>query len=159
MKRALALALALCWTLAAEPVHVAGLQQQVEILRDRWGVPHIYAATVHDLFFAQGYIAAATVSSRSISGAASEPANSPKSSVHPRWPRPARPRRHFRGDWNAEWAAYGPDAESIVTAFTDGINAYIRVLKGSCPLEFQHGRLRLRSLWAARRLPRPALPV
>src|SRR5207244_8925374 len=58
MKRALAFALALCWALAAEPVHVPGLQQQVEILRDRWGVPHIYAATVHDLFFAQGYITA-----------------------------------------------------------------------------------------------------
>ena len=58
MKRALALALALCWTLAAESVHVAGLQQQVEILRDRWGVPHIYAATVHALFFAQGDITA-----------------------------------------------------------------------------------------------------
>src|ERR1035438_7781020 len=58
MKRALAVALALCGALGAEPVHVAGLQKQVEILRDHWGVPHIYAATVHDLFFAQGYITA-----------------------------------------------------------------------------------------------------
>src|SRR5215475_15000838 len=43
---------------AAQPVRVPGLEKQVEILRDRWGVPHIYAATVHDLFFAQGYITA-----------------------------------------------------------------------------------------------------
>src|SRR5215831_19150937 len=42
----------------AETVRVPGLRQQVEILRDRWGVPHIYASTTHDLFFAQGYIAA-----------------------------------------------------------------------------------------------------
>ena len=37
---------------------VAGLEQPVEILRDRWGVAHIYAETVHDLFFAQGFVAA-----------------------------------------------------------------------------------------------------
>jgi penicillin amidase len=34
---------------------VAGLQDTVEILRDEWGVPHIYAKNMHDLFFAQGY--------------------------------------------------------------------------------------------------------
>jgi penicillin amidase len=34
---------------------VAGLQDTVEILRDEWGIPHIYAKTMHDLFFAQGY--------------------------------------------------------------------------------------------------------
>src|SRR5690606_21078197 len=34
---------------------VSGLENQVEILRDEWGVPHIYASTLHDLFFAQGY--------------------------------------------------------------------------------------------------------
>jgi penicillin amidase len=34
---------------------VSGLQDTVEILRDEWGVPHIYARNVHDLFFAQGY--------------------------------------------------------------------------------------------------------
>lgn len=36
-------------------LHVAGLQDTVEILRDEWGVPHIYASNMHDLFFAQGY--------------------------------------------------------------------------------------------------------
>jgi len=34
---------------------VAGLQDTVEILRDEWGIPHIYAKNMHDLFFAQGY--------------------------------------------------------------------------------------------------------
>src|SRR5512139_1357335 len=37
---------------------VPGLEQAVEVIRDRWGVPHIYARTVGDLFFAQGYVAA-----------------------------------------------------------------------------------------------------
>ncbi len=34
---------------------VAGLHAPVEIIRDPWGVPHIYAADAHDLFFAQGF--------------------------------------------------------------------------------------------------------
>ncbi|MCZ6874192.1 MAG: penicillin acylase family protein [bacterium] len=37
---------------------VSGLQQTVEIIRDRWGVPHIRAATEHDAFFAQGLVTA-----------------------------------------------------------------------------------------------------
>jgi penicillin amidase len=35
---------------------VAGLHGPVEIIRDRWGVPHIYAEDEDDLFFAQGYV-------------------------------------------------------------------------------------------------------
>ena len=54
----LALALLLAGALHADTVRAPGLQKPVEILRDRWGVPHIYASTVHDLFFAQGYITA-----------------------------------------------------------------------------------------------------
>ncbi len=34
---------------------VKGLDAQVEVLRDDWGIPHIYASDTHDLFFAQGY--------------------------------------------------------------------------------------------------------
>jgi penicillin amidase len=32
-----------------------GLRAEVEILRDAWGVPHIYASSTYDLFFAQGF--------------------------------------------------------------------------------------------------------
>src|SRR5690242_15094580 len=39
----------------AETLRVAGLNQPVEILRDMWGINHIYAKDEHDLFFAQGY--------------------------------------------------------------------------------------------------------
>lgn len=35
---------------------VAGLDQPVDIYRDSLGIPHIYASTSHDLFFAQGYV-------------------------------------------------------------------------------------------------------
>ena len=35
-----------------------GLRAPVEIIRDQWGVPHIYAANNDDLFFAQGFVQA-----------------------------------------------------------------------------------------------------
>jgi penicillin amidase len=35
---------------------LSGLRDPVEVLWDRWGVPHVYAQSTHDLFFAQGYI-------------------------------------------------------------------------------------------------------
>ena len=37
-------------------VEIGGLDNSVEILRDRWGIPHIYAQSSHDLFFAQGFV-------------------------------------------------------------------------------------------------------
>ena len=37
-------------------LHMDGLMEPVEIQRDRWGVPHIYAQNAWDLMFAQGYI-------------------------------------------------------------------------------------------------------
>jgi penicillin G amidase len=39
-------------------VTAQGLQAPVEVLRDANGVPHITAATMHDLYFAQGFVTA-----------------------------------------------------------------------------------------------------
>ncbi len=39
-------------------IKVEGLKAPVEVYRDKWGVPHIYAQNVEDLFFAQGYVTA-----------------------------------------------------------------------------------------------------
>ena len=35
-----------------------GLDERAEIVRDTYGVPHIFASTTHDLFFLQGYVTA-----------------------------------------------------------------------------------------------------
>jgi penicillin amidase len=35
-----------------------GLNRQVSVVRDQWGVPHITAYTLHDVAFAQGYVTA-----------------------------------------------------------------------------------------------------
>src|ERR1700680_1485018 len=40
---------------ATETLRLKGLEHQVEIMRDHWGVAHIYAQSENDLFFAQGY--------------------------------------------------------------------------------------------------------
>ncbi|MFQ3566477.1 MAG: penicillin acylase family protein [Aggregatilineales bacterium] len=39
-------------------IEVPGLNAQVEVLRDSYGIPHIYASNPYDLFFAQGYVQA-----------------------------------------------------------------------------------------------------
>jgi len=44
------------WPQIDGTVHVGGLHAGATIVRDSWGVPHIYAASSHDLFFAQGYV-------------------------------------------------------------------------------------------------------
>src|SRR5436190_9730893 len=124
--------------LTAETVRLPALQKQVEILRDRWGVPHIYASTVHDLFFAQGYITAKDrlfqidLWRRAGTGRLAEVLG-PSAVARDTLARSV----NFHGNWNEEWAAYGSDVKGIVTAFTDGINARIRGLKGKLPAEFQ----------------------
>ncbi len=115
-----------------------GVEKPVEIIRDRWGVPHIYAADTPDLFFAQGYITAKDrlfqidLWRRIGTGKLAEvlgPSEVPRDRI-------ARLVR-YRGNWDQEWEGYSPDAKVIATAFTDGINAYIHSLHGQRPLEFQ----------------------
>ncbi len=128
----------LCFPAFAEEVALPGLKQPVEILRDRWGVPHLYAQTAEDLFFAQGYMAARDrlfqidlwrrVGSGRLAEVLGEGAIE-----RDRLARAVR----YRGDWEAEWRSYAPDAKSIVTAFVGGINAYVRSLGGRRPEEFR----------------------
>ncbi len=122
----------------AGEVRVAGVRQRVEILRDKWGVPHIYAQSPEDLFFAQGYMAARDrlfqidLWRRENTGKLAEvlgPAAIPRDRI-------ARLVR-YRGSWETEWASYSSDAKTIVTSFVAGINAYIRSLNGKYPLEFR----------------------
>ena len=47
-----------CSTSPEPQLKISGLEQPVEIIRDKWGINHIYAENQHDLFFAQGYAAA-----------------------------------------------------------------------------------------------------
>src|SRR5579864_1919760 len=134
MKRAFAFLLAITGLQAADPIRISGLEKQVEILRDRWGVPHIYASSVHDLFFAQGYITARDrlfqidLWRRIGTGKLAE-AVGPSAIERDQLARAVR----WRGSMDAEWSSYGPDTKRIATAFTSGINAYIKTLNGARP--------------------------
>jgi penicillin amidase len=117
--------------------HRTSVEKPVEILRDRWGVPHIYAGNTSDLFFAQGWITARDrlfqidLWRRIGTGKLSEVLG-PSALPRDRLARLVR----YRGDWDKEWNSYSPDAKEIATAFTDGINGYISSLHGQRTLEF-----------------------
>ena len=118
---------------------LAGLQAPVEVLRDEWGIPHIYAQNDHDLFFAQGYVMAQDrlwqmeMWRRWHEGRLAEiygPAALPYDQ---------RTRlMMYRGPFDAsEWTNYHPDAERIFTAYADGVNAYLEENRNNLPVEFQ----------------------
>lgn len=132
----------------AETVKLPGLKGRVEILRDQWGVPHIYATNAHDLFFAQGWIAAKDrlfqidLWRRTGTGRLAEVLG-PNYVARDRIARLVR----YRGNWDEEWRAYSDDAKEIASAFTKGINAYIRALRKP-PAEFAAAGYRP-GLWRA----------
>jgi penicillin amidase len=123
-------------------IKLAGLQQPVNVLRDRWGVPHIYAQNQHDLFFAQGFVAAQDrlfqmeLWKRSGQGRLAEILG-PSALL-----RDVNARLlSYRGDMKAEYESYSPDTGEILESFTAGINAYIASRLAAAgqglPIEFQ----------------------
>jgi penicillin G amidase len=123
-------------------LHMPRLHQPVRVLRDQWGVAHIYAQNQHDLFFAQGVVAAQDrlfqmeVWKRAGQGRLSEilGTSALQRDINAR-------ALQYRGNLQQEYQSYSPDTRAILTAFTDGINAYIALLKHSggpgLPIEFQ----------------------
>ncbi|HWK68574.1 MAG TPA: penicillin acylase family protein [Rhizobiaceae bacterium] len=121
-------------------IEVHGVDESVEIAVDRWGIPHIRARNLHDLFFAQGYAAARDRlwqidlwRKRGLGLLAADFGPGYLAQDH------ASRLFLYRGDMAAEWAAYGEDSEAICSAFAAGINAYVgRIEQGeeSLPPEF-----------------------
>ena len=124
-------------TVPVETLSVAGLRAKVEVRRDTWGVPHIYAANQADLFFAQGYVAAQDrlfqmeMWRRQGEGRLAEVLG-PAAVERDRFARLFT----YRGNMAREWAAYGPDTRAIVTSFVAGVNAYIADAGTNLPPEF-----------------------
>jgi penicillin amidase len=118
---------------------VAGLKQPVTIVRDQQGIPHIYAQSDDDLFFAQGYVMAQDrlwqleMWRRWHEGRLAE-VFGPKAYDYD-----ARTRlMMFRGPWDeAEWKSYHPDAERLFTAWANGLNAWVAQNAGNLPVEFK----------------------
>jgi penicillin amidase len=114
-----------------------GLKEPVEVLRDKWGIAHIYAKNDDDLFFAQGFVAAQDRLfqidwwRRQGKGETAEVLGEEAVEAD-RFARLLR----YRGDMKPEWASYSPDAQRIAAAFTRGINAFIDQAS-RLPIEFQ----------------------
>ena len=129
-----------------ETIQISGLRAAVEIRVDRWGVPHIYAGSEADVFFAQGVNAARDrlfqidLWRRRGLGQLSEV-------FGPAFVEQDRAARLFlyRGDMDREWRTYSAkqtrELEPITQRFVDGINAYVDWLEKNparLPWEFRH---------------------
>ncbi|MEV0400436.1 penicillin acylase family protein [Actinoallomurus sp. NPDC050550] len=109
---------------------VPGLSESVEILIDRWGVPHVYAESRDDLFVAQGFNAARDrlfqidFWRRRGLGLLSEVFGA----AYVEHDRAAR-LFLYRGDMHAEWLAYGSDTKRVTGAFVRGVNAFVALCR------------------------------
>ena len=117
------------------------LNDKVEVLRDKFGINHIYANNQRDLFYMQGYLAARDrlfqfeIWRRQATGTVSEIFG--ESELE----RDIGTRLFmFRGDIKEELNHYHDDGYEIITSYTDGINAYISEVRNnpeSLPIEFK----------------------
>jgi penicillin amidase len=118
---------------------VLGLNAPADIVIDHWGIAHIFAANIHDAFFLQGYNAARDrlwqidlwrkrglgLLAKSLGAAYVDQDRAARLFL-------------YRGDMEKEWAAYAPDSRQWVTAFVDGVNAYVaQVQSGARPLPIE----------------------
>ena len=116
---------------------VFGLTAPVRVVRDRAGIPHIYAQNRDDLFFAQGFVQAQDrlfqmdLWRRSAQGRLAEV-------LGPNFvERDAMTRRlQSRLDPAEEWASYDPDARAIARAFVRGINTWVARARAAPPEPF-----------------------
>lgn len=138
-------------------ITVAGLQAPVTVLRDAQGVPHITAATLEDLFFAQGYVTAQDrlwqmdMTRRAAAGemaeilpASSAPVPPPSQSTSVARPRTSwvaydKQQRILRLRAVAERVAVElPQRErAYFEAYARGVNAYIEQHRNNLPVEFR----------------------
>ncbi len=115
-----------CFCASAQQQYRADVSDTVRILVDRWGVPHIYAPSQTDLFYAQGFNAARDrlfqfeLWRRQATGTVAE-------ILGPRELKRDIGTRlfQFRGDITAEMAHYHPQGVEIIQAFVAGVNAYV----------------------------------
>jgi len=116
------------------------LHDEVEVMRDEWGINHIFAKNEHDLFFTQGYLAAKDrlfqfeMWRRQATGTLAEILG-PRELDRDIGVRLFK----FRGDKKEELSHYHPNGVEIVEAFVAGINTYIEEVRSNpenLPMEF-----------------------
>jgi penicillin amidase len=116
---------------------LAGLKDKVEVIRDKWGVPHIYARNADDLYFAQGYVTAQDrlwqmdLTRRAGLGRLAEIFGE-RALVADKTARTLGFARHAR----AATQKIGAQAKTIAEAFARGVNEFIKTHADRLPLEF-----------------------
>lgn len=136
--------LGLLWAIFRRPLpqvkgeqRLDGLDAAVEIVRDRWGVPHIYAENEHDVWFAQGFVHAQDrlfqmeYARRLARGTMAE-AFGPAALEADRWSR-------VLGFWRAtlgDLEALDAGERAALKAYAAGVNAYIEARRYRLPAEF-----------------------
>jgi len=124
-------------------IQIEGLDGAVNIYRDQMGIPHIYAATTHDLFFAQGYVHAQDrfwqMDFWRHIGSARLSEMFGKSQVET----DAFLRTlGWRQIAETEWENLSPHSRSILTSYSAGVNAYLRDHTGDA-LSLEYAIVRL----------------
>ena len=118
-------------------LRLPGLHEQVEVFRDPYGVPHIYATNAHDLFMAQGFVHAQDrfwqmeFWRRSGSGTLSEILG-PSALDRDRFIRTVGWHRTAA----QELELYNEMELGVLDAYAEGVNAYIEQNSGRLGLEF-----------------------
>ncbi len=119
-------------------ITASGLQAPVTIYRDEWGVPQIYADSIHDLYFTQGYVHAQDrlfqldFQRRVGLGRLSEVLGDATLDTD-RFLRTVGTNRAAQQDLDH----VSPDTLAALQAYSDGVNAYIGQHEGDLPLEFR----------------------
>src|SRR4051794_25601893 len=118
---------------------VAGLRAPVEILFDRWAVPHVYARDVDDAWFTAGYLHARErlwkmeLYRRAAAGRLSELFGERTIPIDQRFLALA-----FRRAAVREWASAPPSVHSALERYAAGVNAATGSMsRWTRPLEFQ----------------------
>ena len=125
------------WPQESGRVAAAGLARPVEVARDRWGVPHLYAASARDLFFAQGYVHAQDrlwqmEFNRRVSAGRLSEVLGPALLDADRYLRTLGLRRAAALDW----PLLDGGTRAALQAYADGVNRFLAAHRGRLPLEF-----------------------
>ncbi len=121
----------------AGKLRLAGLIQQVEIIRDANGVPHIFAASDDDAFFALGFVhaqdrlAQMELMRLTAQGRLAEVIGEPALDSD-RFMRTLG----FKDQVERDMAALSPAARATLEAYARGVNAYLLTHRGAWPPEF-----------------------
>ena len=126
-------------------IALESLDGPVDIYRDEIGIPHIYATTSHDLFFAQGYVHAQerfwqmdfyrhVGEGRTAEMFGASSVESDKFLTTLGW----------RALSEQEYQAFSPESKAILAAYAEGVNAYLQDHKGDA-VSLEYALLKLLS--------------